>query len=278
MMQELRRRAGPGRAVDIRAALQADHEFWRRAQRSSDQMLARMVAVTALRQNFYFGNLVIRSLPPQEQLQAVPEGWDREFSADETDLHRVMAGELWLAENAARYVFDPVYMDALNGARSERHGWVKHRMIDLATRLYQPQDQVNRMAEDFNALADSFAVPLSRYLEVRTDLRRRRESAASFSWTLYNPVGQWMTARSNREAYDDVPLQVASIEGMRRAALLAVQLRGGGAAPAAMAERLRSSALRNPFDGKPFEWSAAEQSVVFTEPGEAGGKRHLYFY
>lgn len=278
MLQDLRRHARPGAAAEIRAILQADHGFWRRAQKSSDQLLSKMVAVTALRQNFYFGNLVIRALPPQEQSAAVPEGWSQEFSRVEIDMHRMMAGELWMAENAVRSAFDTVYMDALHGVRYEHHGWLTHRLTDLATRLYQPQEQVNRLAEEFRAVADTFDVPLAGYAEARKALREHRDSAGSFSWTLYNPVGQWMMSSRGHDGYDDVPLKVASIEAMRRAALLTVQLRSRGVAPADMAGQVASSELRNPFDGKAFEWSAPDQAVVFSEPGRPEGQRHLYFY
>ena len=46
-----------------------------------------------------------------------------------------------------------------------------------------------------------------------------------------------------------------------------------------MAEEVSSAELRNPFDGKPFEWSADEQAVVYVGPdAERSRKRHPYFY
>ena len=65
---------------------------------------------------------------------------------------------------------------------------------------------------------------------------------------------------------------------MRRAALLAAQLRERAVPLDQMAREVSSAELRNPFDGKPFEWSAEEQAVVYVGPGaERTRKRHLYF-
>ena len=74
-------------------------------------------------------------------------------------------------------------------------------------------------------------------------------------------------------------MRVGSIEGMRRAALLTAQLRERGVPLDAMAKELSGAELRNPFDGKPFEWSEEEQAVVYAGPdAERDRKRHPYFY
>ena len=65
---------------------------------------------------------------------------------------------------------------------------------------------------------------------------------------------------------------------MRRAALLALQLRNRSVAPEQVADELQQAELRNPYHEKPFEWDANEKALVFVGLEEGQRGRHVYVY
>jgi hypothetical protein len=73
-------------------------------------------------------------------------------------------------------------------------------------------------------------------------------------------------------------LRAASAEGMRRAALLTVQLHARGVTPEAAGDEVARSELRDPYTEKPFEWNAARHSANFIAPEEHHWRHYEYFY
>ena len=59
-------RADAGDRDGVRDALDADLEFWRRALRDSDILLAKAIAESYVRRHFQWGNLILRRLPPPQ--------------------------------------------------------------------------------------------------------------------------------------------------------------------------------------------------------------------
>ncbi len=73
-------------------------------------------------------------------------------------------------------------------------------------------------------------------------------------------------------AYSKYAVRVADLEGTRRAAVLAVELRARKVAASDVAAELGKVAIRTPYDREPFTWDAADPSIVFVgmQPGERG--------
>ena len=65
----LRQLAGQGEVAEVRAGLSADFEFWRGAQLNAETLIAKMIAVAALRNHFFFSNLVLRRLPADQVMR-----------------------------------------------------------------------------------------------------------------------------------------------------------------------------------------------------------------
>jgi hypothetical protein len=65
---------------------------------------------------------------------------------------------------------------------------------------------------------------------------------------------------------------------MRRAALLATELRSQSVMQTELTARLHAASLRNPYDDRPFQWSEEEQAIVFVglEKGERGRQAYVY--
>jgi hypothetical protein len=274
LMVDLAARAKSAPPGEIAAALRDDFAFWRETQKSADYLITKMIAVAAIRQHFFFGNLVLREVPGAQA--EVIEAWSVPFSASELSMRRPMAGELALAES--------VMLTWRNGSEGnfierDQEGLTLSGRIgsSLARPFYQHQDHMNYYAQMYLDFAKRFEAPLDRYLEIAESVKAT--APQGFSFHVYDAVGHVFRGLAGVWDFADYPVRVGSIEGMRRAALLTAQLRGRGVPADQMTTELSGAELRNPFDGKPFEWSAEEQAVVYVGPdAERSRKRHPYFF
>ena len=265
--------APPG---EIAAALRADLSFWRETQQSADLLLTKMIAIAAIRQHFDFGNLVLREMPGARA--EVIDSWSEPFGAQELSTRRTMAGELAFSEGVMLQ-----FRNAADGHFLEPDGeglTLPGRIASsLARPYYQHQDQMNYYAAAYLDFAKRFEAPLDRYAEIAKAEQAEEAAPAERSFHLYNATGHALRGIAGTLTSADYPLRVGSIEGMRRAALLTAQLRERGVPLDQMAAELSGAELRNPFDGKPFEWSEEEQAVIYVGPdAERDRKRHRYFY
>ena len=255
----------------VREGLERDVAFWRRVLQSSDLLLTKMVATAALKHHFAFGNLVLRRLRFDEAMQAVPPGWMKPLSDDERSMSRPMAGELLFAESLLRDLHTPSY-------RHAEESLVSRLSNTLSVPMYQPQDTINRLANENLAVAEAFAVPLDRYPAVIEQMRTRAIDAPTFPTRIYNMMGAMLADLTSLPHYEQWCVRVGDIEGMRRAALLAAELRSRSVPPAQVAEELRISKLRNPYDDAPFGWSEKERAIVFVGLQEESLGTHAYVY
>jgi hypothetical protein len=116
------------------------------------------------------------------------------------------------------------------------------------------------VADYYLSAAEEFRAPLRDYAATLEKLRGKYERSA-----LGSDVGQYA-------------IRVGSAEGMRRAALLTVELRSQLIPSAGLSDKLKASPLRNPYDGQPFEWDAADEAIVFISPESRKYRRHAYPY
>ena len=103
-MLELRRAAAAGDAAQVRDTLQADLAFWREMMNSSDMLIPKLIACSAIRYHFFYGNLVLRRLPPEKQAEAIPPLWRQSLSTGELSMFRAMAGEFEYARGRVAVV------------------------------------------------------------------------------------------------------------------------------------------------------------------------------
>jgi hypothetical protein len=259
-------RASAGDVSAVRDAFQSDIAFWRRVLASSDLLITKMIAVAALRQHFALGNLVLRRLPAEQTLQAVPADWSTPLSDEERSILRVMAGELAYLEGILREMTDAPT------AASLAPDHFSNRIHDrLVSPLFQPQDTVNQAADLYLGLAQRFAVPLERYPE-----QLKKTPPPPPPKRLYNAIGDLLMREGALDGMYGA--RVGDVEGMRRAALIANELRSRGIAANDIEDALRSASLRNPYNDEPFQWDEGERAVVFVglQSGEKG--RHAYLY
>jgi hypothetical protein len=261
--------------AQITDALRADLTFWREVLRDSDFLISRMIAVAALRQHFFFGNLVLREMPAGQA--EVIAAWGVPFSVDELSMRRVMAGELafgeaqmqqWLNGTDDQFFTDP------DDARLTLLGRIGST---LARPFFQPQDQTNYYAAAYLDFCSRFEVPLPKYPAAEAEIEALVSREIPFQ--VYNATGNVFRGLSGPWQFAGYAMRTGSVEGMRRAALLTAQLRDRGVPLDAIADELRGSELRNPFDHQSFKWNADEKTVVYDGPdAERSRSRHPYFY
>ncbi len=266
--------AAQGRIEEVRAGLETDFAFWRTAVPAADSLVAQMMAINALRQHFAYANLMLRGLSAEQAIRAVPADWRREFSTAERSMKRVMAGEMALWKGLMAYSKREGVEGATPGdgdAPTLVEKWTGY----LTEPLFKMQDTMNGVADRRLRLCEEFEAPMNQYLRLQQSWDKAR-SERGFS--LYNPVGNILLRIDDGSTYVVYALRAASVEGMRRAALLAVQLHTTGVAPEAVDGLVANSDLRDPYTEKPFEWNAERRSVTFTAPENHRSRRNEFFY
>ena len=260
-------RARKGDHAGVRDLLARDLRFWRRVFESSDTVLTKMIAKGAIDRHFSLGNLVLRSLPSDRAVDALPEEWRTPISDSERSLLRFLVGE-WTYMSAVLRNFADSY------AAANDDSVLASAQNRLAEPFFQPQATINAHAEHYSRLAALLNVPLDRY---EAAVGRTAELAQQTfpSRSVYNVVGQILTGMGSA-SYEDYARRIGDVEGMRRAALAVVTMRAASVAPHDMPAALATSPLRNPYTGRPFEWDG--EAVVFRglEPGTRGEHRHYY--
>jgi hypothetical protein len=269
--------AAQGRMDDVRAGLEADLDFWRTAVPASDSLIGQMIAVAALRQHFALANLILRGLSPEQAVRAVPADWSREFSPAERSMKRVMAGEMAFWKEVMAHTRRQQEGAAL--AIAEDMAAAPTLLEKLTSQLTDPlfkiQDTANGVADRRMRLCEAFDAPMNQYLRLQNtwDATPMTDGMA-----LYNPVGQMILRIEEGSTYVGYVLRTASVEGVRRAALLAFQLHANGVAPEAVGSLVAQSDLRDPYTEKPFEWNAERHSVTFAGPENHRARRSEFFY
>ncbi len=238
-----------GDASDCKRMLEKDYRFWRMVLAESARANVKMIAARSIELHFEMGNLVVRRFPPALIMTAIPDGWREPFSSRERSLAKVMANE---------WTFSDLRPD-------------DERSKNLVTMLfgsflYQPQatsnanaDRMLRVVElydrDYAAIPQAAATFLASYGNVK-------KAAADIG--VYNPVGRILLNMEGMDAYTAYGFRVVNLEGMRRVALLASQLRSSGAKGNDVAEGVRTSDLRDPYDHKEFAWDPEHSSLLFS--------------
>ncbi len=258
-MLELRRAATAGDAARVRDTLHADLAFWREMLTSSDMLISKMIACSAIRYHFFYGNLILRRMPSAKQAAAIPPLWRHALSAGELSMLRAMAGEFeyfrgrvaWLRDTDSGYEdFDEEYDEDLV---DEWLGKIGHRVRPW-------QRELNRVADAYLGLAEEFAVPVDQYSLAETRYTQRfADSEVSNNVTTY-------------------AMRVGSVEGMRRAALFIAELRSRAVADAAMSAEVAAGSLKNPFTLMPFEWDAEQRVLIYEGVEKHKFRRNAYLY
>jgi hypothetical protein len=264
--------AAKGEVDAVRAGLEAEVVYWRGAQRNAETLIAKMIALAALRNHFFFSNLVLRRLPASQVMDALPPDWLREFSEDERSMHLVMAGEWkWVEESVGDELDGGLLSNMLEPTLVDRS------LYYLGRPLFQPQDTLNIVADRNMRFSSRFTVPMNQYASAKESIETQfRDHPQPVS--IYNPMGDVILSLTDGSMYTSYAFRTANPVGMRRAALLVAQMRSRRVTADAVESEVARDELRDPYTGASFEWDAKRTSVIFNAPEEGARARHEFFY
>ncbi|HEY0682474.1 MAG TPA: hypothetical protein VGD45_09095 [Steroidobacter sp.] len=266
-------------AAGVRELLGNDARFWRRVLASSDVLITKMIATAALTRTFETGNLVLRRLPAQSQLNAIPTEWTEAFSRTERSMLRCLTGEWLFSQQMLKQAIasEPPFGDF---ADAHEQTFVNRMLSEALGLLFLPQDLSNRQADTIIRAAGALDVPfeqLSAGLERAHAIFKDPTADRSTLAMLYNPFGSFLLELTT-PAYASYPVRVTDLEGTRRAAVLTTLLRAQKINEQNMAAELEASELRGPYNAAPFIWNAKERAVEFIGRVEGERGRHTFPY
>lgn len=270
--------AGQGNAGGVSKLLEADVRFWRRTLAATDSLISKMIATAALQRHFAWSNLVLRRLPPDAARSAIPELWRAPISESERSMLRSLAGEWAFFDHAIRHAMEddvhPLDMSSHEASTAKRVLWrMTHPMLKV-------QDTSNQYADLLISVSETLQVPFDRYPEALEHARAASDEVAQGAFPptrIYNVLGDILLAIAAPD-FTSYAARVADLEGIRRSALLAVELRIQGITVGQAPQKLTAAALRDPYRGEPFGWDEPANAIVFIglERGERG--RHPILY
>jgi hypothetical protein len=272
--------AGRRDVMSIRTLLEDDLTFWRKTLAESDLLISKMIAVAAIKRHFAWSNIALRRLPAVIAMQAVPPVWMKPFDEAERSLRRSLTGEWVLSDSGLREAKSGGANPLVEFFESDEESTSKHLLWLALRSMLQPQDLSNRYAELMEIMIESLNVPLEQYPQAIERVRALQHQAAEITLPprrVYNVMGDILFAMAAPE-FTRYATRVADLEGIRRAAVLATELRSQGVSPAQVHQHLQAAENRDPYDGSPFTWDASADAIIFygLEPGERG--RHRFFY
>ena len=259
-----------GDYAGVKNLLEQDLDFWRRVLESSDILISKMIATASIDRNFELGSLVLRQIPPEHVLSAMPAGWSVPLSESERSMRRCLVGE-WM------YMSGVIRQSNAASVALADESFVSKLRARLGSPLYRLQDTVNKNAEYLLQMSELLSAPLDHYenaVNQTAALADRTIREAIPPHSVYNMVGQVLLGMGASD-FGKYARRVSDIEGVRRAAVLAAALRAGIAQGDAA---VSTSALREPYHNRPFEWVQADDVVVFRglETSERGVHRLYY--
>jgi hypothetical protein len=147
--------------------------------------------------------------------------------------------------------------------------------------LLQPQDLSNKWAVQVARASAEVDVSYDRY---RAALARSNAALASTNGglfppiRLFNPAGNFLLWSGGVWPYGSYGPRVVDLEGLRRVALLASELRARGVKPAEIPSALAAGEIRDPYSEQPFGWDPKSASLMFTgiEPPPRGVHAVIY--
>jgi hypothetical protein len=259
-------RAGRGDVDGVKKLLADDIQFWRRNIAQNDSLIAKMISVGALQRHFTWSNIILRRLPASRQAEAIPSEWRVPITEAERSMLRPFVGEwkyfkskVWLAKAETKQ--EQVESDDLPDSTLQRI---------LAKHFLQKQATINQQAARMEEAARALSVDYAQLPAAAQRVRRLQENvgAGILEHGLHNLMGNILIGAGGWDT-TKYAVKAADLEGTRRAALLTAELRSRSV-PAEQVQAQLAASASSPYDGRPFLWDEAGQSIVFT--GLADGK------
>lgn len=242
------------------ALLEADLQFWRMVLANSDLLITKMISAAYVRNHFVNGNRVLRELHKSVRTDAIPQNWLIEISEAEKSLERSLIGEWRFIHNQYQSIepdmeYIPTAKSADGATFLETVSW------RLMLPLFQAQDSSNQIAAMLQNNIQLFDVP---YIDVPLALGGAETSVPNMPKPYsraYNVAGDLYFPAIN--AYRHYFVRTTDLEGVRRAAVLATEIRDREISAELVPEYITASKLTDPYTDEAFDWDSATDEIVF---------------
>jgi len=269
--------AATGDAKQVESRLESDLAFWRMALAESDSLWSKIIAAGSVGIQFEWGNLILRKLPPERRADGVPASWRRTIADRERSMRRAFAYEWRFSRSALQSMKTYGTVFPPPGTQDSR-SLLERIETRLARPFLQVQDTLNRDAADISQVRAILDLPYAEmpaaFAHVPEIGRRETGIIAGTYNSLSSALG---FATADRVAsFANYGARAADLEGVRRAALMTVDLRNL-AVPAQLAgAMIPLAAVRDPYTGGPFGWTAEPPTVTFTGLEHRAAHSFLY--
>ena len=167
---------------------------------------------------------------------------------------------------------------SLPGAGVRQSRSVRERVAaELELPLFKPQATINRYAAMYAKLEALLRVP---YTDLSAAFARASEADEPPQGVLavtYNLIGNGL-GNPDPSLLANYAVRVADLEGARRAAMLTVDLRVLKIPAELAGAMVPLAAVRDPYTGGPFTWTAEPATISFTGLERTNGTRHKFLY
>lgn len=255
-------RAGKLDVEGLRGRLETDLRYWRMVLRNSDVLITKMMSTAAIIRHFKLGNLAIRRLPENLVATGIPESWRVPVTRDELSMRRTLAGEWRFFNTMNRRIAAESANPAGNWLEPGSDSPLDVVAWTVMKPFWHPQDLSNRYAGMMLKLGRVFDAPLDSMPEAFAAADRIQEKTFEPFGRLYNLTGDLIMS-SNNWSLSHYAARVSDLEGVRRIALLAAELRAAGIAADDVASSLTMSDIVDPYTGDPFTWDDHKGAVIF---------------
>jgi hypothetical protein len=265
----------------VRALLDQDARFWRLALAESDSIVGRRLVTDRVRDHFRWGAIVIKQFDDGRGGEAIPDAWREPLSREELSMLRSLASEWYGAREMIEILADGGDPYALQTAPDVRP-WSERISAWMARPLVQPQDFANRYAAELGFVADTLDVPVEAYPQAVERVRAHRPATTELGLlaSTYNLIGVSLISMMDG-VYDNLAqhaVQVSDLEGLRRATLLASEMRAAGISDGRGAVLLAPPELHDPYTGEAFLWEGETGALLFEGLDRRATRVHRIWY
>ncbi|SEA68674.1 hypothetical protein [Alkalimonas amylolytica] len=164
-------------ATAARQLLQQDLQFWRLVIRHNNHLLGISISRAALQRHFFFSQMLLAQLEPEQQVALAPSAWHEPFSVDELSLRNAIAGEWFLRSSLVKEAMASPF-------NHWGDNWYEQLRMRFVMPLLLPQATANDYATQLLACLGESQLPELRW----------------YHW-LYNPVGKVLNHSSSLDCY-----------------------------------------------------------------------------
>ncbi|MEN0038007.1 MAG: hypothetical protein AAGC78_13115 [Cellvibrio sp.] len=249
----------PNRVVEL---LDKDLQFWRVVLRDTDMLIGKMVAATAIKNNFLWTNQFLLSLDQNERSSVIPSVAQKTFTDEELSLRRSLIGE-WIFTSKAYDKPEKMHLDKFPDKLAS----------DL---LFKKQDTINRSATTFAKVINEQDISIAEFettfvapKESNLQNDSKESSLTYFIKNPYNPVGKILLAVAV-PAYDNYSARTKDLEAFRRGLLASIEHMNN--VPDA------STSYISPYKTKPFVINQQERAITVNGLGNGTHGQLIYSY